>query len=58
MCAVAGAGLGILFARLHDPFWVLGWLIPLILIAVYVLAFQFPVLLFVAPFSWHPLKLC
>src|SRR6266478_7129007 len=52
LCALAGVVLGWLFSRLRSPYWTIGYLIPVILVFAYALAFHFPTLLFLPPFSW------
>jgi hypothetical protein len=44
--------LGWWFSRLRSPYWAIGYVIPLVLVFAYGLAFRFPTLLFVPPFSW------
>src|SRR6266550_6893949 len=52
LCALAGVVLGRWFARLPSPYWTIGYVIPLVLVFAYVLAFRAPTIMFVPPFSW------
>jgi len=52
LCAFAGVVLGRAFARLRSPYWTIGYVIPLVLVFSYVLAFRAPTIMFVPPFSW------
>ncbi len=52
LCAFAGVALGRYFSRLRNPYWITGYVIPLILVFAYALAFRVPTLLFLPPFSW------
>src|SRR5437764_15327170 len=52
LCALAGVVLGWWFSRLRTPYWTIGYVIPLVLVFAYALAFHVPALLFVPPFSW------
>lgn len=52
LCALSGVALGWWFSRLRRPYWTIGYVIPLVLVLAYVLAFRVPTLLFVPPFSW------
>jgi|SRR5882724_10878832 len=52
LCALAGVALGWGFSRLRSPYWTIGYLIPVIVVFAYALAFHFPSLLFLPPFSW------
>lgn len=52
ICALAGVGLGLWFSRLRNPYWMIGYFIPIFLIFVFVIGFRFPTLLFTPPFSW------
>ena|SRR5258707_857435 len=52
LCALAGVVLGWWFSRLRSPYWTIGYVIPLVLVLAYALAFRVPTLLFVPPFSW------
>jgi len=51
-CALAGVVLGWWFSRLRSPYWTIGYVIALVLVFAYALAFRVPTLLFVPPFSW------
>jgi len=51
-CALAGVMLGWLFSRLRSPYWTIGYLIPVVLVFAYALAFQVPAIMFVPPLSW------
>jgi len=51
LCALAGVALGWWFSRLRSPYWIIGYVIPLVLVFAYALAFRVPTLLFVPPFS-------
>ena len=52
LLALIGAGIGWWFSRLAKPFWLLGYLIPLILIIAYGLGNHIPALAVKAPISW------
>jgi hypothetical protein len=52
LCAVAGVLLGRWFSGLRNPYWAIGYLIPLALVFAYALTFQFPAIMFLPPFSW------
>jgi len=52
LCALAGVALGWGFSRLRSPYWTIGYVIPVIVVFAYALAFHFPSLLFLPPFSW------
>jgi hypothetical protein len=52
LCALAGVVLGWWFSRLRSPYWTIGYVIPLVLVFAYALAFRVPALLFMPPFSW------
>lgn len=52
LCALGGVALGWCFSRLRSPYWAIGYLIPVILVFAYVLAFPMPSLLFAPPLSW------
>jgi predicted double-glycine peptidase len=52
LAAFAGMVLGWWFSRLRSPYWMIGCIAPLLLVFVYLLAFGFPSILFVPPFSW------
>jgi len=52
LCALAGVVLGWLFSRLRAPYWTIGYLIPVILVFAYALAFHVPAIMFLPPFSW------
>ena len=52
LCALAGMALGWWFSRLRSPYWAIGYFIPLALVFIYALAFRFPTLMFMPPFSW------
>src|SRR5207245_7607124 len=52
LCAFAGVALGWWFSRLRSPYWTIGYLIPVVLVFAYALAFPVPSLLFVPPLSW------
>jgi hypothetical protein len=51
-CALAGVALGRCFSRMRNPYWTIGYFIPLILVFAYALAFHVPKILFMPPFSW------
>jgi hypothetical protein len=51
-CSVAGVLLGRWFSRLPSPYWMIGYIIPMVLVAAYILAFSIPTILFIPPFSW------
>jgi predicted double-glycine peptidase len=50
--ATSGALLGYWFSRLPKSYWMLGYFIPLLLIAIYGVAIHYPVLPFTPPISW------
>jgi len=50
--ALLGAFVGRLFSRFHKSYWVLGYLVPAVLIAMLALVRFHPVLSFVRPFIW------
>lgn len=52
LLAVAGFLLGRWFSRLPKLYWLAGYFIPLLLIALYGLANQYPQLMFTPPISW------
>jgi hypothetical protein len=52
LIALLGACVGRLFSRFHKPYWVLGYLIPALLIAMLALVRFNPALCFVRPFVW------
>lgn len=52
LCAVAGAVLGWWFSRLRSPYWAIGFLIPLVLVFAYAVAFRVPAILLIPPLSW------
>ncbi len=52
LCALAGVVLGWLFSRLRNPYWAIGYFIPVILVFAYALAFRVPAIMFLPPFSW------
>jgi len=52
LCALAGVVLGRWFSRLRSPYWTIGYVIPLMLVFAYVLAFRVPTILFLPPLSW------
>jgi predicted double-glycine peptidase len=52
LCALAGVALGRWFSRRPSPYWTIGYFIPLGLIFAYALAFHFPAIMFLPPFSW------
>lgn len=52
LCALAGVALGRWFSRLRSPYWAIGYFIPLVLVFVYGLAYHFPAIMFLPPFSW------
>ncbi len=55
--ALAGGGLGWWFSRLRRPYWLLGYLIPLVLILLFGVAFNVPAVMFTPPVSWMMLGL-
>jgi predicted double-glycine peptidase len=52
LCALSGVALGWWFSRLRSPYWLIGYLIPLVLVLGYALGFYVPTILFLPPFSW------
>lgn len=52
LVAAAGVPLGRLFAKLRNPYWMLGYFIPLGLLLLFVLAVRLPALSVVPPVSW------
>ena len=52
LLAVAGVLLGRWFSRLPQPYWTLGYFIPLALVFIYGAAMRHPALAFVSPVSW------
>src|ERR1017187_7107708 len=52
LLAFAGFLLGRWFSSLPKPYWLVGYFIPLLLIAFYGLANQYPQLMFTPPISW------
>ena len=52
LCALSGVALGWWFSRLRNPYWALGYFIPLLLVFAYALSFHIPALMFAPPFSW------
>ena len=52
LIAVFGVFLGRVFSSLRKPYWLLGYFLPLILIAILVLIRFYNVLRFVQPFCW------
>src|SRR5580765_2661807 len=52
LCALAGVALGWAFSRLKSPYWVIGYVFPLVLVFAYALAFRVPAIMFTPPFSW------
>src|SRR5262245_53493314 len=50
--ALTGAALGWWFSRQRSPYWMLGFLVPMLLIVAYVIAFRVPAILFAWPLSW------
>jgi len=51
-CALAGVGVGWGLSRLREPYWLIGYFVPLGLILGYAVASHFPTMMFVPPFSW------
>ena len=51
LCALTGLVMGRWFSRLPSPWWTIGWAIPFLLVLADVMAFRFPGMLFVPPFS-------
>jgi predicted double-glycine peptidase len=52
LLAAGGFGLGLLCSRLRKPYWVLGYIVPLVLVGLVGAARHVPRLEFIAPFSW------
>jgi predicted double-glycine peptidase len=52
LLAAGGFGLGLLCSRLKKPYWLLGYIVPLVLVGIISAARRVPRLEFVAPFSW------
>ncbi|HZQ45944.1 MAG TPA: hypothetical protein VFC07_02950, partial [Verrucomicrobiae bacterium] len=52
MLAAGGVLLGAWFSRLHKPYWLLGYFIPLVMIVLYAMGSRDPALTFVPPISW------
>jgi predicted double-glycine peptidase len=52
LLAAAGMLLGAWFSRLHKPWWLLGYCLPLLLILIYATASRDPALAFTPPISW------
>jgi len=52
LCALAGVALGRWFSRRRGRYWAIGYFIPLALILAFALAFHFPAIMFLPPFSW------
>ena len=52
VCALMGVALGRWFSQLRSPYWAIGYVVPLILIFAYALAFRVPAILFLPPFCW------
>ena len=52
LLAAGGVWLGAWFSRLPRPWWLLGFILPFIVVAGYAVAVQLPGLAFVPPFSW------
>jgi hypothetical protein len=52
LCALAGVALGWWFSRLRSPYWGIGYVIPVVVIFAYAIAFYVPDILFLPPFSW------
>src|ERR1051325_7729895 len=52
LLALVGVGLGRWFSRLRRPYWIIGYVIPLLLIVFYGLASRKPALSLWPPFSW------
>jgi predicted double-glycine peptidase len=52
LCALAGVGLGWACSRLRSPWWTIGYFIPLALVFAFALAYHFPAVMFLPPFSW------
>ncbi len=52
LIAAGGFGLGLLCSRLKKPYWLLGYVIPFVLVGIIGAARRVPRLELVAPFSW------
>lgn len=52
LLAVFGVLLGRWFSRLPRPYWIIGYVIPLVLILLYAIASRKPALSFIPPVSW------
>jgi len=52
LLAAGGFGLGLLCSRLKKPYWLLGYVVPFVLVGLIAAARRVPRLEFVAPFSW------
>ena len=52
LCALAGVALGRWFSRRPSPYWTFGYFVPLAMVFAYALAFHFPAIMFLPPFSW------
>ena len=52
LCALAGVALGWWFSRLRSPYWMIGYFIPIVLVFLFVAAFNVPAVLFTPPASW------
>ncbi|HEX3799788.1 MAG TPA: cysteine peptidase family C39 domain-containing protein [Verrucomicrobiae bacterium] len=52
LIAVGGTLLGAWCSRLPNRYWLIGYFIPLFLIALYAVASRFPILIFTPPISW------
>src|SRR5436190_24157027 len=51
-CSIAGVATGWGLSRLRGHYWLVGYLIPLLLMLGYAVASHFPTMMFVPPFSW------
>ncbi len=52
VCALTGVALGWWFSRQRSPYWILGYLVPMLLVLAYALAIHLPALMFMRPFCW------
>ena len=55
LCALTGVALGIWFSRLRSPYWMIGYVIPMLIVLAFALSFPFPEIMFTPPFSWFML---
>jgi hypothetical protein len=52
LLAAGGVLLGAWFSRLREPYWLLGYFIPLLMIVIYAAATRHPAFSFIPPVSW------